>query len=131
MCLFTDQNQPKIAKEDILVFKLLNKNKTPYRHKRVFFLFGRAHMQSQLKIECFDQFENRVFIGLHSFNDVTKAEVESSFIGSKIYNAVIPKGSMYVMSTDNDEIASNKLIIFKRYKDYLKSKYNVPVYQTK
>ncbi len=125
MCLFTLQEKPKIAEHDIHVFKILEGNKTPYRKKRVYFLFRRAFMRSKLKfnlrvVDICTYYT--IFVGIHTFNSQLTAEVDLTALEDEkrccnIHSAIIPKGSKYAIGLDND-IASNKLIIFKTEKDY-------------
>lgn len=121
-----NNNKPFIAEKDIIVFKALdhydlsNRKKvfcTPYQYYPIDFFDGKCIMKSDLYKDidcCF------VRIGIHSFRDEKSAkETCAGFTETKMTKhwAIIPKGSKYYIGNDND-IASDNLIIFRTRKDF-------------
>ena len=142
MCLFIDTNihsermrygnfkklpKPFIARTNIVVYKNLSKIKnaiyTPYQRNFIRFnVNGIYYLESNLTQKKYPfgyEYLDRgyyIYEGIHSF---TK---KNTFVPGSIYYAIIPKGSMYYFG-NNDDIVSDKLIIFKNqkaYKQYLK-----------
>ena len=120
MCLVIDRVRhpnlkPLVANHDIEVMKVLtfgNKGwTTPYRYKKIHFIFKKAILKSEMRISIL--YTDEVCEGIHSCLDVAKVkEVMSYNAGSLVFQAIIPKGSKFYYGTDGD-IVSNKLIILK------------------
>lgn len=123
MCLIIDLNKhpdlkPIRLDKDLVVHKYLCDKKdlpgpyrkrfmtkyvTPFTYTQVHFLFGKAILRAELdKPNRYDQ----IRIGIHSTKLYMYSDV---FIHHK---AIIPKGSLVYYGT-NEDVVSNKLIIFK------------------
>lgn len=120
MCLVIDTNchpnfEPLVAAYDMEVIKVLAFGKrgwtTPYRHKKVHFIFRRAILKSKMKINSL--YIDEVCEGIHScLVDIKAREVMYGTVGALVFKAIVPKGSKFYYGTDGD-IVSNKLIILK------------------
>lgn len=112
MCLILEKDSPvKLAKNDIICYKLLIKNAgkyyTPYRDYRI--IIGQTYM-SKLELfqrDTYDKIED----GLHSYanlSDVSELYEASSYY---IVKCCIPKGSCYYQGIFNskDSYASDCL----------------------
>lgn len=118
MCLITNQKRAKIAKEDIICYKvILNKNGrllSPYQEYRWY----------KNKLTSIDEFTcttyniwKNVYKGLHACTSIDRAKWSIKFTwGSniQIHESTIPKGSKYYISIDGKEIVSNQMILGKR-----------------
>ena len=118
MCLRIDLHshpnlQPRIAKDDIVVFKVLDHKKdgwkTPYRDKRVFFIFGEARLRAKLNVSNNEYVDEGIHSCLHAS---TATSVWSDCDNGNVFTAIIPKGAEYFVGRWGD-IVSNKLIIYK------------------
>lgn len=131
MCLIVEKGTNKRkAESDILVYKCLdnyctNYYTTPYQNVPVYFKNGKCVMNTPHF--SYERNGNRTIIkeGIHSYYRRIKAEyVELSYnhcFGTKMYYAIIPKGTEYYIGT-NEDIVSTELIIFKTQEDYQKHK---------
>jgi len=110
--------QPFVAKEDLVVTKILRTYKrgyeTPYKHKKISFIFGKyRYRKVKLRPEVVsyiyvpDAYD--VYEGIHS------CECGPLYVlgeGECMFKAVIPKGTPFYIGTKND-VVSSKLIIYK------------------
>jgi hypothetical protein len=122
MCLIPEVNKIEIAKEDIKVFKLLERNgRSPFQG--TFYHLGetkRAKAFSDVNGRTFTKDlapDTGIYKGIHAFQNLPKALNEMRFNGeigfpSFIVEAIIPKGTKYIKGVDND-IVSLKLVIGK------------------
>jgi len=137
MCLQTNWEQAKIAKTDIIVYKILScvskKYLTPYRNARV--EIGKTYEsdldEPQLKFYIGNSFERIVKVSLHSFankKSIIAAQTKESGItwfGKRVLvKCVIPKGSEYVkgkfssLTADHNSYTSNQLQYLEIIGDY-------------
>ena len=128
MCLQTKQREPKIAEEDIIVYKLLvetnkeNELKSPYTE--FFYTTGEEYTteikpsndDSYLDNEAsyYQQEDDRdEYYGIgEGFHSAISAKRLSRLIQwkSKVYECIIPKGSEYYIGF-SDLLVSNKIIV--------------------
>lgn len=122
MCLTINSTRLK-AETDILCYKCLDKNEdgeycTPFTYFPIEFVGGICEMKSRLYRD-----KKCVNVGIHSYALIDKAEeLKEDFYdkdGTDIYDAIIPKGAYYYIGKE-DDIASNKLIIFETSEDFEK-----------
>lgn len=113
MCLITFQNEPYIAKKDIVVYKALNKTGkqifSPFQQfsyilKKLYqtdfgITFGQTFVDKKLINEGFHGYINRKY---------------AIFRWPNVYKCIIPKGSLYYISSDLQEIVSNQLIVKRK-----------------
>lgn len=128
MCLVVEKGiRKKIAKTDILVYKCLDKKNgnyyTPFQNVNIFFDNGECVMEKIPNIVPKRVDGHReIGKGLHSFYKKRPANtLITYFPQTKIYYAIIPKGSEYYIGT-NGEIVSNNLMVFETKEDYQKYK---------
>lgn len=111
MCLYPTHKRVKIAKEDIVCYKVLTSiMKSPYRD----FQYERNKMYS-IKLLKIDKNNNDLEIneGYHAYVSYDGAYSSTAIMflyDTFIFKAIIPKGSKYYLGTDN-EIVSNQMII--------------------
>lgn len=116
MCLIVKNKwhkngKPLIAKEDIVVFKLLSKFKnqvfTPFRFHPVNFRNGECQMKSTLRREK-SKYGYICKHGIHAFLDKPYKMILTS--RNFVVKAIIPKGAYYFIGNKYD-IVANKMII--------------------
>lgn len=133
MCLYSKTNKPKIAQQDIVCYKLVQKHKyhfSPYYYSdKAKYKFGELYkIDDDLFMNSIDR-NNYWFlinIGFHSYVNIRisdKLNPESKH--SCYIKCIIPKGSLYFEETNNcDDLifyCSNQLYIpnpgniFKRF----------------
>lgn len=140
MCLVTRQNISKIAETDIQVYKILVRtpsnilkspamwkiNKWTYRlnteYKLAGFIDRKKH--GSLEFEPYDVLY-QVRRGFHAYTTLDDALYAYNNLlvynpdnfeegeGVVIFEAIIPKGSQYAISTDGKEIVSNRIKIVR------------------
>ena len=122
-----DYSKPFVAEKDIIVYKALDHRdsstgkktlRTPYQYCPISFTDGKCVMDGDL--EC--TYDKNVSIGFHTFtSEGLISLVCEMFTATKMTKhwAIIPKGSKYFIGIE-DEIVSNKLIIFKTREDFRK-----------
>lgn len=119
MCLVKIFPGFKTAREDIKVYKILNKNrlfniyKSPYQCTP--YILNKEY--TSVLCDSISHITERVFIveeGLHTFLNKDDA-IKHCLGGSSswvVCEAVIPKGSKYAIGVQND-VVSNRLIVIK------------------
>lgn len=139
MCLITDQKEPKVAEQDITVYKILEGLTSPYNYFH--YELGKLY-ETEIEEDdewcCFDakdaeyltsNFEDwergrngklQCFgAGFHSISSIDRAREFVRNDGSMIiYEAIIPKGAQYYENGSQLAI-SNKLIIVKELENEL------------
>lgn len=115
MCLYPIHSKTLIAEKDIKVYKMLVKGSNellspyqdyPYKLRTLY----------SVKTKLNNKSLNLINKGLHAYTDIIRAERQISYGSDRvIYEAKIPKGSLYKMGSDQD-IVSNQLIVLKKYK---------------
>lgn len=103
-----------VAKEDIKVYKLLQKrtNLSPYQMAK--YEKGKLHESPIIRYIRVSLFPHgcyyKVEQGLHAYRTIEKAKSRFSYQERycKVVEMIIPKGSKYYIGT-NDDIVSNKL----------------------
>ena len=123
-----NQYMPKIAKTDILVYKMLYKYsnydyETPFQGTGIRFWDGIfIYPQTDIKIRWREY--DTIDAGIHTYSNKKFAksvtDSENSFYGTyryELFKAIIPKGSEYFIGISND-IVSNNLIVFETEKAY-------------
>ena len=116
MCLIIDETKhkkffgfylPKIAKEDIPVYKVLdhydNLIYTPIQCYPIKFHKNKAILRSILI-----PYKEEVSKGIHAYRD----KINIRMLNYKTHKAIIPKFSLYYIGVNNN-IVSTKLIIFE------------------
>lgn len=112
MCLTTFQKEPYIAKKDIIIYKVLFKD-----GKRVI----SPYIQFPYVLKKLYQTDFRI---IYARNNISKL-IHEGFHGYRnkkyatdrwleVYKCVIPKGSQYYISFDQEEIVSNQIIIKRK-----------------
>ena len=121
-------HKPFIAKNNIIVYKALDTKDdgnmhicTPYMNFPIIFDNGKCVMKEPRMDIYGDLVEN----GIHSYTTEQRCkETCDDFFqctGTRRFWAVIPKGSEFFVGID-DDIVSNKLIIFKTREEFRKYK---------
>ena len=128
MCLIVNQNwfqrlfyttlKVKVAKEDINVYKVLTQDAhsliSPCYSYRWY--LGRLE-ESPMIIEKYKRYPRYyVNVGFHSFTIPIHGIFRNS--AGTLYNAIIPKGSHYIIG-ENNCIVSDQLIIISKYKKWV------------
>ena len=112
MCLYTEWKKPKKAENDIIVYKILDKNcVSPYRD----FKYNLGVKYDTGMNSCNSQFTNGLYInvGFHAFTS-KRALLKSSLKSGVAFKCIIPKGSSYYISSCKKEIVSDSIIIKRR-----------------
>lgn len=107
MCLYLEKLTPTKARKDITVYKVLNKY--TYKQRTIYSTFWRVLGVPDNGIlipkeEKVDIVANELYGGaIHSFKDIKGAKRLVARGGSytKIFKAVIPKGTLYYEGTDS------------------------------
>lgn len=130
MCLYTDQTRAKIAKEDIVVYKVLDTEYglllSPY-YSHSHWSIGRTkksklHKQKDRSSIPIDKYA--VNEGLHACRTIQRAfdRIGTTVLTtSKVFEAIIPKGAKYYFG-QKDEAASDKLKLTGKYYPNIDSK---------
>ena len=121
MCLYLGKENPTvlIAKENITCYKVLRVIRGSLESPHIFGYYwelGKTHeVKLPLAKDGRRKDRDEINKGLHSFSDQFKAQVNLQFhLDSKVFEAVIPKGSHYYVNSCNTEYASSKLKIIKQ-----------------
>lgn len=113
MCLKTIEIEPSVAKKDIIVYKVLYKNKNQIVSpcKRFPYILKKLY-QTDFGITIGISNDTLLFIneGFHSYRYKNYA----ARLYFNVYKCVIPKGSQYYISIDRQEIVSNQIIIKRK-----------------
>lgn len=131
MCLYIKDSQnilnklikqikPLIAKEDIIVYKVLDQNNySPYRAYK--YTEGFHYYETGDIIPEVGKCSTDIIIkkGLHSYSSYTIASTRRNST-DKIVKMIIPKGSKYFIGK-NEDIVSDNLIWYKGAKQYFKN----------
>lgn len=123
--------KPIVAKENILVFKVITDLTTTYHTPYQFFVihfkngvykYKTTRMQAgKLQAGEFDTqgvyIPNCVTKGIHSWIDEKRAERSAeNYSNDRVFYCVIPKGAKFYIG-DNFDVVSNKLIVYE-HKSY-------------
>lgn len=125
MCLYTKQILPKVAKKDIVVYKVLDHNMfSPYYG--LSYLLNRKITSKLMRYDHVWNPSTQIFIveeGLHAYTKRRVAYVKQHYLNKvdgedflttySVYKAIIPKGSKYYIGLNGD-IASDALIIKRK-----------------
>lgn len=129
MCLYVDKNyhpgmspKARVAQQDILVYKVLDKTprgayRSPYQGTK-WTLGGMKKSSLHCTYSSYGSWTVR--IGLHSCITRSAAKLHT-YCASDIYPAIIPKGSRVWFGT-SDEIASDKLIVYRDKAELVKAR---------
>ena len=122
MCLVSKWRFPKRAKENIVCYKILEKMGegyyTPYQDVKV-------DITKPLKavgnsITFFDPLEKRSGY-IHTISDLSLIKYYINGMGCShpiVFKCIIPKGTKYHKSQDDDEYCSKKIIFDKQIQSY-------------
>ncbi len=118
MCLYTTEQKPKIAKEDIVVYKAMKKFLfliSPF-YPSIWILnkIKRRKMKSlPIAYSTCNTLYYEISNGLHAYLFYKTAR---NYLACYIYEAIIPKGSEYYISYDGETIVSNMMKIVRKIK---------------
>ena len=124
MCLRTRNNEPLVAKEDIVCFKLLKNSKFLFFFNRYYTPFQEVRVKLNQKLNAHGEEEIDIIspyyrdIGggfIHAFRGllVAKREKEDRWI---IVKAIIPKGIRYYEGINGDICAKSMYITSEKFK---------------
>ena len=126
MCLYIKKNtDANIAEKDILVFKCLDyrcgEYATSYRYYPIRFdSDNKAELSAEIQKGDFDT----ILTGIHAYRNLGYAtNIAYSYyllFKTKVYYAIIPKGTKYYIG-EHEDIVAERMIIFKNNKDYFKN----------
>lgn len=135
MCLYTHEDDRRVAKEDIDCFKLLLNNLQSYHYRYKYILNSREHImdESELKLE---RLNNHICIGTKGFHSYLPTEHNLLMVNAKHYpfssffrpprplilvNCIIPRGSVYYSGRHSDGVLGymSNAIIPIEITDYL------------
>lgn len=119
MCLYIYSRNQHTANKDLVVYKIL------LRHSFKERISPYMDFKYKLKILYTSPFSIRKSLhskdlycineGLHAFTSIDIAKrTLPYFIKGGIYKCIIPKGSLYYINEEDNEIASNKLIVKRK-----------------
>lgn len=117
--------KPKIAKEDIVVYKLLNKvgkeyssffRYMPYKQNTLYTV--PRFVKDSCMCYASDNFYGYIEDGLHAY---TKMHNFIAYRGKVCIKMTIPKGTKYYISDDGTEIVSLALKTPKQFKNQIKT----------
>ena len=117
MCLFTKQQEAKIANKNIVVYKLLHCNNGVLRPPIfIDYVYKLRKLNStDIEVSPILDFGYSVYRAFHAFTTINNALTSTIITNDMLlYRCVIPKGSEYYISADGSEIASNKIIIRRK-----------------
>lgn len=112
MCLVTFQKEPYIAEKDITVYKALFKSgkriispfiNFPYTLNKLYQTNFKISPKAPLLPKYIDE-------GFHEYRN--KKYATDRWL--EVYKCIIPKGSLYYISSDQEEIVSNQIIIKRK-----------------
>lgn len=111
MCLNTKQRKPKVATENIVVYKRLMKGGlSAYR----FFKYRRGTTHKSEIDEVADY--QRIECGLHSYANEKKALADADY-EERVVEMIIPKGALYYKGTFNGHFSyASNLLHFPKLK---------------
>lgn len=119
MCLETCKRNPYTANKNIVVYKILLKSFfgeiiSPYLN----FVYKLRTLYSTSLSVRQSLHSNKIYLiekGLHAYTSIDKAKENLIYFSkATIYRCIIPKGSLYFINEDDNEIASNRLIVKRR-----------------
>lgn len=129
MCLCSETNIPKIAKKDIVCYKIIerisnNEYKSPYQGDEIIFNKTIIASKPPKKFNIMPDVDidlktiNDYYIGegfIHAFIATRDARNHYYYFlcreGATIVKCIIPKGSRYFVNIDNTEICSDRMMI--------------------
>lgn len=116
MCLYTKWKKPKKAEKDIIVYKILSKNCiSPYMD----FAYDLG-VKYDTDMESYKgMFTNGFYIsaGFHAFTSkraLLNSDLKKYSLIVVAFKCIIPKGSLYYISSCKREIVSDSIIIKRR-----------------
>lgn len=116
MCLYTKWKEPKKAKKDIIVYKILRENCiSPYRG----FSYNLG-VKYDTDMESYEGISSKgivINVGFHAFTSkraLFKSNVNKYFSTGEAFKCIIPKGSLYYISSCKKEIVSDSIIIKRK-----------------
>ena len=119
MCLETYKRDPYTANKNIIVYKILLKSFfgeiiSPYWG----FVYKLRTLYSTSLSVRQSLHSNKLYLiekGLHAYTSIDKAKEEIEFFNkATIYRCIIPKGSLYYINEQDNEIVSNQLIVKRK-----------------
>lgn len=111
-------NTPLIAKEDIVVYKVLQNDLTSphrvfqYERNTHYYQEGKKFGMSKDHVDYADNWYFTIDQGLHAYTSELVADRNRSILYDRIYEMVVPKGSQYYISRCGKEIVSDNLIFY-------------------
>ena len=120
MCLYTRWKKPKVATEDIIVYKILSVYSTHLASPYINFVYDldRLYETKFTKSKSYIEKGYYIYAGFHAYVSrkiASNADLDCNFnTYERIYKCIIPKGSTYYISSDNKEIVVNKIIIKRK-----------------
>ena len=120
MCLFTRWKKPKIATEDIVVYKILSVYSTHLASPYMNFVYDldRLYETKFTKSKGCSGTGYYIYAGFHAYvskKSASASDLDCSFSTyERVYKCIIPKGSTYYISSDKSEIVANKIIIKRK-----------------
>lgn len=116
MCLYTRWKKPKTAKRNIVIYKILIKDRvSPYRG----FLYNLG-VKYNTDMEPFKSpYTDGFYIdaGFHAFTSkraLLKSSLKKEFMSTIAFKCLIPKDSKYYISANKKEIVSDSIVIKRR-----------------
>lgn len=120
MCLYTRWKKPKIATEDIIVYKILSVYSTHLASPYINFVYDldRLYETKFTKSKSYIGKGYYIYAGFHAYvskKSASASDLDCNFSTyERIYKCIIPKGSTYYISSDKSEIVANKIIIKRK-----------------
>lgn len=120
MCLIPKESA-KIADKDIVVYKILleytdGTYHSPYRYApyeigKLYTANIRYHERLAYKVDEYPITNTVIGEGLHAYTSMDTAFLQAFIIDGIVFEAIIPKGAMYVLGTDNDIVSTQLKLI--------------------
>ena len=119
MCLETYNKNPYTANKNIVVYKIMLKSFfeeiiSPYWG----FVYKLRTLYSTSLSVRQSLHSNKLYLiekGLHAYTSIDKVKQEIEFFNkATIYRCIIPKGSLYYINEQDNEIVSNQLIVKRK-----------------
>lgn len=114
MCLYTDQREPIVLKEDLIVYKVLKRKVTwLFFVKLCSPLFAFIWKKNRLYTTTMMRYGNTIEDGFHANLNATRAFYQFGSSRSKryAYTFKIPCGAEVFYSQDGYDVVSNKMIL--------------------